>query len=157
MKRRRTICLLFLVLIPNISSAKDWSGLSPLHSKCEDVRRALKVDKCVYPMSEYDLLDFRVTVFFSPEQCCADPNGWRVPPKTVTGFLVSPKKEMLPSELGIDLSKYRKFGESDVVGMVSYENLDEGANLDLFGDYVQFASFFPQASDEKLRCKSKDR
>lgn len=156
MKKKCARCLLLLILIPIMSSAKDWRGLRPLHSTCEDVKRVLKVGKCIYPMSEYDLLDFRVTVFFSPDQCCADPNDWRVPPGTVTGFLVSPKREMLPTELGIDMSKYRKVGATDVVGMVSYENLDEGANLDLFGDFVQFVNFFPQASDEKLRCKSKD-
>lgn len=45
-------------------SAEGWRGIVPLRTTCADVKKALKVEKCVAPMSEYNVTGFRVVVFF---------------------------------------------------------------------------------------------
>lgn len=134
-------------------SAKDWRGITPLRSTCEDVKQALKVDKCIFPMSEYKLPEYRVVVFFSENQSCDDPRDWHVPPGTVIGLTISPTSKMRPSELGIDIAKYQKLGDGDVVGMEHYESLKEGVTIELYYGYVQYLVFYPTSSDEKQRCK----
>ncbi len=146
--------LLLLLVISYIVQAKGWKGITPLHSTCEDVKRALGVDSCTLPMSNYTLPDFRVVVFFSKNRDCdADARDWRVPAGTVTSLVVSPRNEMLPSELGIDVSKFKSLGQGDVVGTEGYDNRDEGVEIHLFKGFIQYVVFYPPSNKEKLRCK----
>src|SRR5258708_2114444 len=100
--------LLVMQLATTHSQSNCWPGITPVHSTCEDVKRALGVDKCTLPISRYTLPNFRVMIEFENESCDHEPRAWRVPPGTVTSIIVSPQKEMLPSEFGLDLSKYEK-------------------------------------------------
>ncbi|HWS56220.1 MAG TPA: hypothetical protein VN228_18915 [Pyrinomonadaceae bacterium] len=133
--------------------AEGWRGIVPLRTTCDDVKKALKVEKCGAPMSEYNVPGFRVVVFFSSSQCCDDPAGWRVPPGTVTSLIISPVKKMRPPELGIDLSEYLKLPDRDVVGMEAYENRGRGIAVNLSDGFVQDIIVAPPAKDEGLRCK----
>ncbi len=145
--------LLFLVVAATTVSAKEWQGITPLHSTCEDVKQKLKVDKCTFPISEYDIPDFRVVIFFSQNQSCSNSQTWHVPHGTVTGLIILPTKEILPSTLGIDLSKYKKLEDGDIVGVERFENLDEGATVSLFNGFVHEVLLYPSSRDDKLRCK----
>lgn len=145
-----------LLLMQAINSGRPtncWNGLRPLHSTCEDVKRILKVDNCSAPPSQYTLPDFRVMVEFENETCDRNPRAWRVPSGTVTGIIISPTKEMLPSEFGIDLSSYQRREDGEIVGKEHYENRDEGVSLELYRGFIQNLFLRPQASEEKLRCK----
>lgn len=153
--KSRAFLLSLLVIVTTIpASAKGWQGIIPLRSTCEDVKRTLKVDKCATPESEYDLPDLKVIIYFSQNRSCdADPRAWRVPTGTVTSIIITPTKGMRPSELDIDISKYKKLGDSDVVGIERYESREEGVTVHLFNGFVQTAFFYPPSSDEPLRCK----
>jgi hypothetical protein len=133
---------------------QDWKTIKPLHSTCEDVKRTLKVDKCVFPMSEYHVPGFRIVVFFSENKDCKEyPRGWRVPPGTVTSVIVHPDEEILPSTLGFDISKYRRWEDGEIVGVEHYESPQEGVLVDLFHGFVQTLYVRPNATQEHLRCE----
>lgn len=106
----RILTLLFATALLMTVSNKpsSWRGLVPLHSTCDDVKRELGVESCASPISDYTLPDFRVVVEFKNETCDRTLLGWRVPLGTVTAITLSPRKEMPPSEFGLDLSKYER-------------------------------------------------
>jgi len=95
----------------------------PLHSNCDDVKRAL--ESCTAPISNYTLPDFRVMVEVENQTCDKEPRAWRVSPGTVTAIIVSPRNEVLPSEFGIDLSRYERREDDEIVGVVHYESRKE--------------------------------
>jgi len=152
MRIHTSLLALALLMIWN-NQPNCWRGIIPLRSTCEDVKRSLVVDSCTAPISRYTLPDFRVMVEFENEACDSEPRAWRVPPGTVTAITVSPRKEMLPSEFGLDLSKYKRREDGEIVGLIHYESRDEGITAILYRGFVQTLYLYPRASDEKMRCK----
>jgi hypothetical protein len=153
---KRVIIAVTILLWPYsdlTAQAENWRGILLLKSTCKEVKSALKVDKCKIPMSEYDMPDYKIIVFFSESKRCVTPEDWRVTAGTATGLVILPKREMLPSELGINLSDFVKLGEQDVVGVEGYENREAGIKVSLFHGFVSEAHFFPAAKNERLRCK----
>jgi hypothetical protein len=151
--RLGVLAVILLTFVTMRSQSNCWRGITPLHSTCEDVKKILKVDRCTLPISEYTLPEFRVMVEFENETCDREPRAWRVSPGTVTAITVSPRKEMLPSEFGLDVSKYERREDGEIVGVVHYENRAEGVTAILYRGFVQTLYLYPRASDEKIRCK----
>lgn len=150
------VAILVLVLVacmPLSSQSNCWRGITPLRSTCEDVKRILKVDSCSVPRSNYTLPDFRVMVEFANEDCVAEPRSWRVSKGTVVAIVVSPLKEMAPSEFGINLSKYKKSDREEIVGLEYYNSEEEGVSVHLYRGFVQHLFLYPRKADETLRCK----
>jgi hypothetical protein len=148
------ILVLFLLMPLTLSQhPSGWRGITPLHSTCDDVKRVLGVERCTCPISRYTLPDFRVMVEFESETCDSEPRAWRVPLGTVTAVTVSPRKEMLPSEFGLDLSKYERREDGEIVGVEHYESRKEGITVNLYHGFVQDLFIYPPAREEKLRCK----
>lgn len=145
--------LLLLIFMGMRSQTNSWRGITPLQSTCEDVKEILKVGNCKVPISEYTLPEFRVMVTFENETCDTEPRAWRVRKGTVTSLAISPRHEMLPSEFGLDLSKYRKRVGSDVVGVEHYDNEDDGISVELYRRYVLNLFLHPRKSEGALRCK----
>lgn len=144
----------FLLVTALNTSAKGWQDITPLRSTCEDVKRILKVDRCDIPESEYQLPNLRVIIYFSPgEYCDGDPYAWRVPRGTVTSLIISPTKKMCPSELKIDVSRYERLEDGDVVGSQRYASREEGITVLLFNGFVQDIFFYPPAREKNLICK----
>lgn len=147
------LALLFLMLVTMSSQSNCWRGITPLRSTCEDVKKILKVDTCTLPISEYTLPDFRVMVEFQNETCDSEPRAWRVPKGTVTAITISPRNEMRPSEFGLDLSKYKKREDGEIVGVEHYDSEEEGVTVDLYRGFVQNLFLYPRKSEDTLRCK----
>ena len=145
--------LLLLIFLDMRSQSNRWRRITPLQSTCEDVKEILKVDKCKFPISEYTLPDFKVMVTFENETCDTEPRAWRVRKGTVTSLAVSPRHEMLPSELDLDLSKYRKRDDGDIVGVEHYDNEDDGISVELYRGYVLNLFLHPRKSEAALRCQ----
>lgn len=145
--------LLLLMLVTMRSQSNCWRGITPLHSTCEDVKKILKVDTCRLPISEYTLPDFRVMVEFENETCVSAPRAWRVPKGTVLALTLSPRNEMRPSEFGLDLSRYKKREDGEIVGVEHYDSDEEGVTVDLYRGFVQNLFLYPRKSDDTLRCK----
>jgi len=131
--------LLFLLLmfVTMRSQSNCWRGITPLQSTCEDIKKILKVGNCTVPISEYTLPDFRVTVEFQNETCDTEPRAWRVPKGTVTAITISPRNELRPSEFGLDLSRYKKREDGEIVGLDHYDGNEEGVTVDLYRGFVQ--------------------
>lgn len=147
------LALLFLMLVTMRSQSNCWRGITPLRSTCEDVKKILKMDKCTLPISEYTVPDFRVMVEFQNETCDSEPRAWRVPKGTVTAITISPRNEMRPSEFGLDLSKYKKREDGEIVGVEHYDSQEEGVTVDLYRGFVQNLFLYPRKSEYTLRCK----
>lgn len=129
-----------------------WRGITPLHSTCDDVKRAWGVADCTFPTSVYTLPEYRVIVQFESKTCEEDLRAFRVPLGTVTSIIVSPEGAMRPSMFGLDLSKYERREDSEIVGVEHYDSRKEGATVNLFKGYVQSLVIYPPASEENLSC-----
>lgn len=147
------LAVLLLTFVTMGSQSNCWRGITPLHSTCEDVKKILKVERCTLPISNYTLPDFRVMIEFENENCDREARAWRVPKGTVTAITISPRNEMRPSEFGLDLSKFKKREDGEIVGVVHYDSEEEGVTVDLYRGFVQNLFLYPRKSDETLRCK----
>lgn len=143
----------FLILLTLTSQPNCWRGITPLRSTCEDVKRILNIDSCAGPESSYTLPDFRVSVEFAKHDCNEAPRAWRVAKGTVVALTVSPRKEMTPKEFGLDLSKFKKREDGEIVGLVHYDSEEDGIRVDLYRGFVQNLFLYPRKADETLRCK----
>lgn len=145
------VVLLALVIVQSQSNC--WRGITPLRSTCEDVKKILNVDKCTVPISNYTVPDFRVMIQFANKSCGTAPYTWRVPKGTVTAIIISPEKAMVPADFGIDVTKYKKRDDGEIVGLEHYTSEEEGVRVDLFNGFVQNLFLSPRKADEALRCK----
>jgi hypothetical protein len=100
------IALLYMctmLIAPSISFAKEWRGIVPMHSTCEDVKRILSIERC--ETSFYQLKDEAVYIFFSEYPCHGE---WNVAPGTVTGITVYPRNKPRLADLRLDEKNYKK-------------------------------------------------
>src|SRR5437868_6730956 len=117
-----------LLVVPSLRTG-GWRGIVPLHSTRADVERL--VGK---PNDEYDTYDFeskRVYIMYSSDPCTEGEVGsYNVPRDTVIGIDVSPKRRLTLSDLGIDLSKYKKSTDPTNEPRALYRNEEEGIAID---------------------------
>jgi hypothetical protein len=92
-------------------------------------------------------------VEFEDEIFDREPRAWRVPKGTVLAITLSPRNEMRPSEFGLDLSRYKKREDGEIVGAEHYDSNEEGVTVDLYRGFVQNLFLYPRRSEENLRCK----
>jgi|SRR5918912_2099745 hypothetical protein len=147
---KTVVTSLLLVLFLSVSSyAKEWRGIVPLHSSCEDVKRILNVTTC--ESSIYHLEEETAVILFSGHPC--DSDGWNVPPNTVISIDVYPKKRLPLRDFGIDEAKYKKVVDNHVVGYIYYIDEVEGFTLsvDSTQEIMSF-TYTPAAKDNYLRC-----
>lgn len=60
---------------------------------------------------------------------------------------------MTVSQLGLDLSKFKKREGEEIVGLEHYDNDEEGVSVETFQGYVMNLFLSPSKSDESLLCK----
>jgi hypothetical protein len=126
--------------------AKDWRGISPLHSTCEDVKRLLKVVDCG---TSFDTDEGRVFISFSKKPCA---EGWNVPPGTVLSIRVAPKSRPRLDQLGLDLGAYKKEVLPHSPDYTYYSNGEEGVTITVTSDdVVHSLEYYPSAKDNYLR------
>lgn len=142
-------CVCVLLTTASISTAKEWRGIVPLHSTCEDVKRILNVSTCE---SVYDVEDGRVYITFSKKPCA---DGWNVPSGTVLSITFYPKIKPLLTELGVDLGKYQKEETPYPSNYVFYSNKEEGVSITVTPDQkVDGINYYAAAKDSHLRYPS---
>jgi hypothetical protein len=146
-------CLFIFLCMFGVANAKEWRGIVPLHSTCEDVKRLLGPSSC--KASYYDLKDETVFINYSEKPCDERLHGgWNVPPGTVINISVNPKKPPTLAELHIDESKYKKSPSKLAIGNINYTNEEEGFDFTLFPDgKVRNFVYWPAARDNHLRCR----
>jgi hypothetical protein len=148
------VCVVFI--FPLRVSCQDWRGLQPLKSNCEDVMRALGVDKCEYPQTTYRLDGETVTISFEscpcPTVCYTDLRGWNVPRGTV-GSIVRQLRNPLPiSDFDVDSGKWTSI-HTDFIGEIIYNNNDKGIRVSAVDGGVLTVTYYPPIDRFKqLRC-----
>ena len=88
--------------VPDLSQAKGWRGIVPLHSTRTDVQRLLNATsnpECVPLFCTYYLADMNVQFDYSLGDCKL--GGWDVPLDTVVGITVHLKSRPQLADLGI--------------------------------------------------------
>lgn len=92
-------------------------------------------------------------ISFATGDCEKAPNGWRVAKGTVTTIILSPQIPMTPAMFGIDLSKYKKQEDGEIVGIDHYTNEEEGVTVDMYAGVIQNLYLYPRKADEAMRCQ----
>lgn len=146
-----TVILLLFITPP--SQSNSWRGLIPLRSTCDDVKKSLNIDKCSMPLTHYTRPEMQVMIAFATQDCDSEPKGWRVPKGTVTAIILSPQIPMVPSELGLDISKYEKREDGEIVGIDHYTSEKEGVIVDMYAGVIQNVFLYPRKADDALKCK----
>ena len=144
--------LLWLFTVP-LSQSNCWRGLTPLRSTCDDVKKVLSIETCSMPITNYDRPEMQVMISFATGDCNKAPQGWRVSKGTVTAIILSPQIPMTPEMFGLDLSKYKKREDGEIVGLDHYTSVEEGVAVDMYSGVVQRLSLYPRKADDGMRCK----
>ena len=143
------LCICMTLCLARISLAKQWRGIVPLHSTCNDVKRLLGVTTCD---GSYELEGENVYIWFSQCPCYEKMREeWNVPRGTVTAISVRPKRKMQLSNFGVEETKYKK--SVDPNGHVYYTNEEAGIyfQTNSQGQVINI-SYMPAAKDNYLRC-----
>ncbi|MDX2040787.1 MAG: hypothetical protein SF097_06040 [Acidobacteriota bacterium] len=150
------LALLILTAISGLLVFKEWKGISPLHSKREDVERILGAaakgpnDPFI---CTYEATSESVTVSYSRGGCKKEGlEEWNVPEGTVLRLIVIPKYSLTVTELGFDLSTFIK-QNTRLQNIVTYDNIEDGVIIEVTNEQVSAILYTPSKKDEKLKCK----
>ena len=140
-----------MVLWASSASAKEWNGLTPLHSTRADVERILGIKSSGGLSDKVNIGAIRVfIVYYMQDQCSKNGDGWKVPAGTVFGIFIRPNPMPLPSELGIDISKLTKSGTD--YGATEHTDEAEGFAISMVEGRITHLSYYGAAKDLVLRC-----
>jgi hypothetical protein len=160
MKPLRVLSLIsFLFLTWNSAEAKSWRGIEPLHSTRADVERLMgsQVVRCSSSACIYELAEETVFVLYASDSTCKNKDSasaWRVPVGTVIEIGIHFKQDKKLSELGFDLSKFKKVEDQHLPGWTYYVNLDEGVRVEAGLATASGVTYFQSSKDNYLRCPS---
>jgi len=137
--------------------AKRWRDIEPLHSTRADVEHLFgsKVVRCGDSVCIYDLGDEIAFILYATDSGCKNDGAttaWRVPVGTVLEIGVHFKKDIPLSQLGFDLSKFKKVEDEHLPGWIYYVNLDEGVRVEGGLQTASGVTYFQSAKDNYLRC-----
>jgi hypothetical protein len=141
-------CVCLMLILNAEALSKEWRGLVPLHSTCEDVKGRLGVTSC--ESSVFSLKDETVYIVFSTGAC--DTTQWNVPPGTVISIDVFPKKKLPITDFDIHEDKYKKKIDQHVLNTIYYFNEEEGITFTVYENKVMTISYTPAHKDGHLRC-----
>lgn len=131
--------------------AKEWCGLIPMKSTCDDVKRVLGVTTCEPPNETYDLGDERVRISFSKYSCFpAYTKFWNVPVGTIIIIERHPKNPIPVAELDIDIKKYEVTSTDTDINI--YSNAEDGLSFWAANGFAMHIYYMPKKDDERLQC-----
>lgn len=154
------ICLLSPLGV-QIPSTGAWRGLVPLKSTRADVERLLgpseaRRDKRA---ATYYLSDIVVLVNFFGNPKCKEAlpyDTWDVAPETITGLAITLKRPVPISEVGIDLTKFKKVhGDFDIADHFYYSHLEDGFSIEVGQNYVKGYVYSPGSKHKDFLCPPK--
>ena len=148
------VCLIF-VLSLNVFG-QEWRGIQLLQSNCEDVKRALGVDKCEYPQTTYRLNGETVTISFQscpcPTVCYSELRGWNAPRGTVMSIVRQLHNPVPITDFDVNSGNWTSL-HTDFIGQVIYENREKGIKVSAIEGGVATITYYPPIDKfEHLRC-----
>ena len=151
-------CLMSWLPVSGSLPAKEWRGITPLHSTRANVRKLLGQP---LPMSSkftdsYDVEEGRVHFMYVRQRCeqglPADWGNWDVPPETVANIEIYLSKEVPLKELNIpDIEKYKWYTDDTLT--TYYHNKEEGVEYSVRDGMVHRITYGPRGRDKYLLCK----
>ena len=157
MKKVKILSVLVLVILALFSStnisAQDWKKIVPLSSKCEDIKKILKVKECKYPVSDYEFPKFVININFST----AD-DEWNVSKDTVTGVIIILRELIKLKDFETNFDDYEITPEYDLPDVKIYKNDKKGIafSVQKFPDNEEYISdfrLFPSRMKKKRNLK----
>lgn len=151
-----TSTVLVWLVLPVKISGQEWRGIQLLKSNCEDVKRALRVDKCEYPETTYHLTGETVAISFQncscPTVCIDEIGGWNVPRGTVRSIVRNLHKPVPIADFNVNGAKWISI-QTDFIGQIIYTNKDEGIRISAIDEGVVTITYYPPVDKFKhLRC-----
>lgn len=147
-----TAAILVFFKMATVAQTVTGAGLPyiPLRTNRNEILKRETVLAVKPNRIEFVVADASVVAEFSLTEC--DPNGWKVPPRTLVSLQIVPKKRTVPDELtfqpsvliAIDGTRY--YFEKDVGTEYQYRRDENGWYLDTIRRV-------PKSSDSALRCK----
>jgi len=147
---KKFLKLIFLAAIilylSESSNAKDWRGLTPLHSTRDDVTRLLGPSsdanniRAIYSLEKED-----VYIVFSSDELNSKCTG-SVAKDAVLLIQVTPRTKLRLSDLSIDEGKYRSFDPSipPDIGYVGLIDDADGVVIQTFAGYVSVICYIAE-------------
>jgi len=135
--------------------AKEWRGITPLHSTRADVERIFgESANGSGSWAVYQTEGEGISILFASGPPCGSnaENEWRVPKGTVISISISPKTIVLFSTLKVDKSKYQKLKDPHQLNRIEYWNNEEGESISVVDDEVSSFTYFAAARDSVLHC-----
>jgi hypothetical protein len=151
-------CLIFLGSA-QIPSTTEWRGLSPLKSTRMDVERTLgppdqNMDN---ERLTYRFPDMEVAFHFTSNPKCQQQlpyTSWNVTSDTLTGIDITIRPGPLVTDIGIDLTKYKKIEVGgDLLDRYVYLNADGSFQIEVGNNYLAGYHYRPGTSHKDLRCE----
>lgn len=154
----KNLILLFAVVIVNSVHClgQEWRGIELLRSTCDNVKQVLKVEKCEYPKSQYDLPDEIVTVTYSSCPCpsfCSEPyEAWNVPRGTVLSIRREIRNPSPPLEFDVHSPRWSKT-YTDMIGHIVLFDRERGITLSTIDGNLASIIYSPApGKSEQFRC-----
>src|SRR5262245_14315799 len=126
-----------LLTVPITLSAKSWRGITPLHSKVDDVEQVLGKPSVVnHYWSTYQIDKEAVSILYSNGLSCqsAANSQWQVPAGTVISITVAPKSIIRFSMIGLNQSSFRVIKDPHKLNHIDYWNEKEGESISVVDD-----------------------
>ncbi len=151
--------VLTVLLQSNSVEGKSWRGIEPLRSTRADVEVLIgfKVVRCGGSSCIYDLGEEIVFVLYATDSSCNNDDAataWKVPVGTVIEIGVHFKQDKPLSQLGFDLSRFKKVEDEHLPGWIYYVNLEDGVRVEGGLKTASDVTYFQSAKDNYLRCPS---
>src|SRR5947209_6711664 len=144
--RRITLLAPGIFLLPMLTisiQAKGWRGIVPLHSTKADV--ISRLGRPNLDGNRYELTNERATIIYSDGPCVAD--RWNMPKDTVIAIMTEPNDNITLSDLHLNLSRYIKRQDHEVLDAYHYTNDSEGLEIAVVDGFVSYIYYTPTAKD----------
>lgn len=140
----------------------QWKEIKPFVSKCNDLKRIFKIEKCTFPTTAIKTSRFELTVNFAKNVCGKKCNPrtdcWKVSNDTVLSIsVVSPFSydNVSLEDFAPDWENYVKESVPYYPDSLRYTYPEKGIELETYGYYrtISKLRLFPSLEDEKkYRC-----
>lgn len=149
-------CLLSSFYLGRDRVTKEWRGIVPLHSTRTDVEKVLNVKSSSKFVEVFELDGESVMIVFAEHPCKKSYEKWNVPIGTVLEIGITPKTEMLLSDLNIDIKTFKKTIEvGKDIAVTRYADENNGFIIETAKGKVIGLSYLPTKKDDHLLCSQK--
>lgn len=151
----RSFAIFSLLLLAGAqqAQAKEWRGITPLHSTREDVIRLLgEPEESSVIRAKYASETENIYIVFANDQTYFPECLKALPIDTVLLVKVTPKLETRLSDLRVDTNRLVKFNPSDPpnIGYEGYIDEEEGIVIRTFNGRIDEINYITSATDKYL-------